>query len=41
VALELRQLGIKQVHPLVGGWHEWRDKGLPMEMPAHLSQAAG
>jgi len=32
VALELRRLGIKEVRPLVGGWHAWKKSGYPMAM---------
>jgi 3-mercaptopyruvate sulfurtransferase SseA len=41
VALELRRLGINKVHPLVGGWHQWKKNGYPMEMPKDLIQQSG
>jgi 3-mercaptopyruvate sulfurtransferase SseA len=40
VALELRRFGIDKVHPLEGGWHEWKTKGFPMEMPQELQASA-
>jgi rhodanese-related sulfurtransferase len=40
VALELRKLGITNVHPLEGGWHEWKTKGYPLELPTGLTATA-
>jgi 3-mercaptopyruvate sulfurtransferase SseA len=40
VALELRRLGIDKVHPLEGGWHGWKEKGFPMELPEQVSASA-
>jgi 3-mercaptopyruvate sulfurtransferase SseA len=40
VALELRKLGITDVHPLEGGWHEWKSRGYPLEHSGHLGVTA-
>lgn len=32
-ATKLRQYGISRVHPLQGGFHGWRELGLPVESP--------
>ena len=31
MARQLRQLGITRVHPLLGGFHAWRERGYPLE----------
>jgi 3-mercaptopyruvate sulfurtransferase SseA len=31
VALQLRRHGIKNVRPLLGGYHAWKDLGYPLE----------
>jgi 3-mercaptopyruvate sulfurtransferase SseA len=31
VARQLRQLGIRRVRPLLGGFHGWREHGYPLE----------
>ncbi|HEU5403312.1 MAG TPA: hypothetical protein VFU86_18295 [Terriglobales bacterium] len=40
MALELRRLGITDVHPLEGGWHEWKIKGYPLQHPGGLGATA-
>jgi 3-mercaptopyruvate sulfurtransferase SseA len=40
VALELRRLGITDVHPLEGGWHGWKTKGYPLELPSGIGVTA-
>jgi 3-mercaptopyruvate sulfurtransferase SseA len=30
VALQLRKHGIRRVHPLLGGFYEWKKLGYPM-----------
>jgi 3-mercaptopyruvate sulfurtransferase SseA len=30
VALQLRKHGIRQVRPLLGGFHEWKKLGFPL-----------
>jgi hypothetical protein len=34
VALQLRKLGIRPVHPLLGGFYEWKRLGFPLTEPA-------
>ncbi len=36
----MRKLGIREVRPLVGGWHRWKKSGFPMEMPKELERSA-
>jgi len=31
VALQLRRHGIRNVRPLLGGYHAWKDLGYPVE----------
>jgi 3-mercaptopyruvate sulfurtransferase SseA len=31
VALQLRRYGIRNVHPLLGGYYEWKELGYPLE----------
>ncbi|HEY4931757.1 MAG TPA: hypothetical protein VII23_09320 [Terriglobales bacterium] len=31
MALKLRRLGIRNVRPLLGGYHAWKDLGYPVE----------
>jgi 3-mercaptopyruvate sulfurtransferase SseA len=31
VALQLRRYGIRNVHPLLGGYYEWKNLGYPLE----------
>jgi 3-mercaptopyruvate sulfurtransferase SseA len=31
VALQLRKHGIRRVRPLLGGFHEWKKLGFPLE----------
>jgi len=31
VALQLRRYGIRNVHPLLGGYYEWKELGYPVE----------
>jgi 3-mercaptopyruvate sulfurtransferase SseA len=31
VALQLRKLGVQRVRPLLGGFHEWKKLGFPLE----------
>jgi 3-mercaptopyruvate sulfurtransferase SseA len=31
VALQLRRYGIRNVHPLLGGYYEWKELGFPVE----------
>jgi 3-mercaptopyruvate sulfurtransferase SseA len=33
VALQLRKLGIRPVHPLLGGFYEWKKLGFPLTDP--------
>ena len=40
MALELRKLGITDVHPLEGGWHEWKTKGYRLDYPANIGATA-
>jgi 3-mercaptopyruvate sulfurtransferase SseA len=31
VALQLRRYGIRNVHPLLGGYYEWKELGYPVQ----------
>jgi len=31
VALQLRRYGIRNVHPLLGGYYDWKGLGYPLE----------
>jgi 3-mercaptopyruvate sulfurtransferase SseA len=31
VALQLRRYGIRNVHPLLGGYYDWKELGYPLE----------
>ncbi|MFZ0707704.1 MAG: hypothetical protein WAM71_19035 [Candidatus Korobacteraceae bacterium] len=31
MALQLRKYGIRNVHPLLGGYYDWRELGYPLE----------
>lgn len=45
MALQLRKLGIRPVHPLLGGFYEWKRLGFPltepMENAEEIAPAAG
>jgi 3-mercaptopyruvate sulfurtransferase SseA len=42
VALQLRKYGIRNVHPLLGGYYDWKELGYPLEqvVPDDDSDAA-
>jgi 3-mercaptopyruvate sulfurtransferase SseA len=41
VALQLRRHGIRNVRPLLGGYHAWKDLGYPLsEVPVQDDAAA-
>ncbi len=31
MALQLRRYGIRNVHPLLGGYYDWKELGYPLE----------
>ena len=31
MALQLRKYGIRNVHPLLGGYYDWKELGFPLE----------
>ena len=31
MALQLRRYGIRNVHPLLGGYYDWKNLGYPLE----------
>jgi 3-mercaptopyruvate sulfurtransferase SseA len=31
VAQQLKRLGVTQVRPLAGGFHDWRERGFPLQ----------
>ena len=31
MALQLRKYGIRNVHPLLGGYYDWKELGYPLE----------
>jgi 3-mercaptopyruvate sulfurtransferase SseA len=39
VALQLRRHGIRNVRPLLGGYHAWKDLGYPLEVVAGENEA--
>jgi hypothetical protein len=39
VALDLAKLGVTRVRPLLGGFPEWRKRGLPVEPLAVVARA--
>ncbi|HZM09768.1 MAG TPA: hypothetical protein VFC15_06100 [Candidatus Limnocylindrales bacterium] len=41
MALQLRRHGIRNVRPLLGGYHAWKDLGYPVEEVPEGSGAGG
>jgi len=40
VALQLRRHGIRNVRPLLGGYHAWKDLGYPLEESPEQNETA-